>query len=147
MQRTSDGLHDPWKSCRLNSRVVHDFRYRHINVIVMVHELGICVFVCVVAASLCAFEGIFMCIWEAFSWAFYGCFVCILVNFVTWWVSIYYITSVYDIMWLIHFRPGWQNTFPPFHTCWMNNVTNVCINGPSRPYKAKKNNSCICDLK
>ena len=29
----------------------------------MVHELGICVFVCIFAASLCAFEGIFMCIW------------------------------------------------------------------------------------
>ena len=49
----------------------------------MVHELGICVFVCIFAASLCAFEGIFMCIWGAFSWTFYGCFVCILVNFVT----------------------------------------------------------------
>ena len=22
-----------------------------------------------------------------------------------------------------------------------------CVNGPSRPYKAKKNNNCICDLK
>ena len=29
----------------------------------MVHELGICVFVCNFAASLCAFEDIFMCIW------------------------------------------------------------------------------------
>ena len=29
----------------------------------MVHELGICVFVCIFAASLCAFEGILMCIW------------------------------------------------------------------------------------
>ena len=29
----------------------------------MVHELGICVFVCIFVASLCAFEGIFMCIW------------------------------------------------------------------------------------
>ena len=29
----------------------------------MVHEPGICVFVCIFAASLCAFEGIFMCIW------------------------------------------------------------------------------------
>ena len=29
-------------------------------------------FVCIFAASLCAFEGIFMCIWGggAFSWAF-----------------------------------------------------------------------------
>ena len=61
----------------------------------------------------------------SFSWAFYGCFVCILVNFVTWWVSKYYITSVYDIMWLIYLRPGWQNTFPPFDTYWINNVTNV----------------------
>ena len=64
------------------------------------------------------FCGVFVCIWGhfyvhlcvcvcvcvggggggggAFSWAFYGCFVCILVNFVTWWVSKYYITSVYD---------------------------------------------------
>ena len=57
----------------------------------MVYELGICVFVCIFAASLCAFEGIFMCIWG-------GVFVGILVNFVTWWVSKYYITSVYDIM-------------------------------------------------
>ena len=73
-------------------------------------------FVCIFAASLCAFEGILMCIWGAFSWAFYGCFVCILVNFVTCWVSKYYITSVYDIMWLINVRPGWQNTFPPFDT-------------------------------
>ena len=53
------------------------------HVIVMVHELGICVPVCIFAASLCAFEGIFMCIWGAFSCAFHGCFVCILVNFVT----------------------------------------------------------------
>ena len=29
----------------------------------MMHELGIYVFVCIFAASLCAFEGIFMCIW------------------------------------------------------------------------------------
>ena len=54
----------------------------------MVHELGICVFVCIFAASLCAIEAIFMCIeggggGGAFSWAFYGFFVCILVNFVT----------------------------------------------------------------
>ena len=28
----------------------------------MVHELDICVFVCIFVASLCAFEGIFMCI-------------------------------------------------------------------------------------
>ena len=61
----------------------------------------------------------------AFSWAFYGCFVCILVNFVTGWVSKYYITSVYDIMWLIYLRPGWQDTFPPFDTYGINNVTNV----------------------
>ena len=59
------------------------------------------------------------------SRAFYGCFVCILVNFVTWWVIKYYIASVYDIMWLIYLRPGWQNTFPPFDTYWINNVTNV----------------------
>ena len=47
----------------------------------MVHELGICVFVCIFAVSLCAFEGIFMCIFGAFSWAFYGCFVCIFSQF------------------------------------------------------------------
>ena len=48
------------------------------------------------------FCGVFVCIWGhfyvylgVFSWAFYGCFVCILVNFVTWWVSKHYITSVY----------------------------------------------------
>ena len=82
-------------------------------------------FVCIFAASLCAFEGIFMCIWGAFSWTFYGCFVCILVNFVTWWVSKYYITSVYDIIWLMYLRPGWQNTFPPFDTYWIHNVTDV----------------------
>ena len=45
----------------------------------MVHELGICVFVCIFAASLCALKGIFMCIWGgggggAFSWEFYGFF-------------------------------------------------------------------------
>ena len=40
----------------------------------MVHELGISVFVCIFAASLCAFEGIFMCILGVFSWAYYGCF-------------------------------------------------------------------------
>ena len=28
----------------------------------MVYELGICVFVCIFVASLCAFDGIFMCI-------------------------------------------------------------------------------------
>ena len=48
----------------------------------MVHELGISVFVCIFAASLCAFEGIFMFIGGG-SWTFYGCFVCILVNFLT----------------------------------------------------------------
>ena len=32
----------------------------------MVLELGICVFVCISAASLCAFESIFMCIWGRF---------------------------------------------------------------------------------
>ena len=32
----------------------------------MVHELGICVFVYIFAASLSAFEGIFMCIWGVF---------------------------------------------------------------------------------
>ena len=78
------------------------------------------------------FCGVFVCIWGHFyvhlggvSWAIYGCFVCILVNFVTRWVSKYYITSVYDIMWLIYLRPGWRNTFPPFDTYWINNVTNV----------------------
>ena len=49
------------------------------------------------------FCGVFVCIWGfclsafgggAFSWAFYGCFVCILVNFVTWWVSKYYIHNI-----------------------------------------------------
>ena len=55
----------------------------------MVHELGICVFVCIFVVALCAFEG-FVFLHSrggggggAFSWAFYGCFVCILVNFVT----------------------------------------------------------------
>ena len=33
----------------------------------MVHELGICAFVCMFAASLCAFEGIFMCIFFFFG--------------------------------------------------------------------------------
>ena len=74
------------------------------------------------AASLCINLRAFLCVFggggggEAFSWAFHGCFVCILVNFVTQWVSQYYITPVYDIMWLIYLRPGWQNTFPPFDT-------------------------------
>ena len=36
----------------------------------MVHELGICVFVCIFAASLCAFEDIFMCIFEGILWLF-----------------------------------------------------------------------------
>ena len=78
------------------------------------------------------FCGVFVCIWGHFYvhlggvfGAFYGCFVCILITFVTWWVSKYYITSVYDIMWLIYLRPGWQNTFPSFDTYWTNNVTNV----------------------
>ena len=91
----------------------------------MVYELGICVFVCIFAASLCAFEGIFIAFDGGVFVGIYGCFVCILVNFVTWWVSKYYITSVYDIMWLIYLRPGWQNTYPPFDTYWINNVTNV----------------------
>ena len=93
--------------------------------------------VCIFAASLCAFEGIFMCIWASFSWPFYGCFVCILVNFVTWWVSKYYITSVYDIMWFIYLRPGRQNTFLPFDTYWINNVTNVYMADQER-IKLKK---------
>ena len=66
----------------------------------MVHELGICVFVCIFVVSLCAFEG-FVYLHSgggggggAFSWAFYGCFVCILVNFATWWVSKYYIHNI-----------------------------------------------------
>ena len=38
----------------------------------MVHELGICVFVCIFVASLCAFEGIFMCIFFLGGGAFVG---------------------------------------------------------------------------
>ena len=97
----------------------------------MVHELGICVFVCIFAASLGAFEGIFMCIWGVFSWAFYGCFVCILVNFVTWWVSKYYITSV-DIF--AARMAEYISAFRYILTKWCNK----CVNGPSRSYKAKK---------
>ena len=41
----------------------------------MVHELGICVFVCIFAASLCAFEDIFMCIWGRFRGHFMAVFV------------------------------------------------------------------------
>ena len=54
----------------------------------MVHELGICVFVCIFASSFRASEGIFMCIGGGGGgqsgegggglWAFYGCFVCLM---------------------------------------------------------------------
>ena len=61
MQRTSNGLHDPWKSCRLNSRVVHDFRYRHINVTLLYNGAW--------AGHICFCEhfcGVFVCIWGHF---------------------------------------------------------------------------------
>ena len=77
------------------------------------------------------FCGVFVCIWGhfyvhlgGFRGHFMAVLLCILVNFVTSWVSKYYITSVYDIKWLIYLRPGWQNTVPPFDTYWINNVTN-----------------------
>ena len=44
---------------------------------VMVHELGICVFVCIFAASLCAFEDI-LC---AFGGRFRGHFMAVLCAF------------------------------------------------------------------
>ena len=53
----------------------------------------------------------------AFSWAILWLFCVHFSQFCDLMgIQILYITSVYDIMWLIYLRPGWQNTFPPFDT-------------------------------
>ena len=98
------------------------------------------------------FCGVFVCIWGHFYVHLGGVFVGILWLFCVHFSQFcdlmgiqVYITSVYDIMWLIYLRPGWQNTFPPFDTYWINNVTNVEMAHQDRI--KLKINSCICDLK
>ena len=98
------------------------------------------------------FCGVLVCIWEHFYVhlggvfvGIYGCFVCILVNFyfigiqilhnIRLWHHVAYIFAARMAEYISVFR------------YILNKWCNKCVNGPSRPYKAKKNNNCICDLK
>ena len=100
------------------------------------------------------FCGVFVCIWGHFYVHLGGVFVGIL------WLFCVHFSQFCDLMGIqiLHNIRLWHHVAYIFAARMaeyisafryiLNKWCNKCVNGPSRPYKAKKkNNSCICDLK